>query len=333
VKELCKKMGGDIQVYSQINKGTTFVMYIPFTKAAQFVDAPMSTNNAVRALLVDDMKFNNDLHGAMLNKLGVKSTLVCNGQEAYDTYVKATPGYFSFVFMDLQMPVMDGKTAVKLIRKFEVENSRKEIDIYIISGNSLDDDITECVNPMGLIRATKFFRKPISISNIANLLKKYSIRDALLQGSQEHQFLQKSKENNSQAHQKEEKGSTSSKLVLMVDDDQFSLAMFKKFMESGGHRVETCSNGQEAVEMVTKHRNEIGVIFMDCEMPVMNGYEATKSIREYCKEYGLSHLGIVGVSGHSDKFHRELCITAGMNEVFVKPMSQKEMFEIIRKYS
>ena len=142
-KQLCLKMNGDIQIYSEINKGCSFVFYFPLVrslkksitenKITQSTIANIS--HPIRALLVDDMPFNNEMHKAMLQKLNIECTIATEGKNALKIFCNKPQYYFDFIFMDLQMPEMDGKTTCKLIREFEKENQRTLVDIFIVSGN------------------------------------------------------------------------------------------------------------------------------------------------------------------------------------------------------
>ena len=145
-KQLCLKMGGDIKIYSKIGKGTTLVFYLPFNQVSNVrlhtrTTLDQNEKRCHRGLLVDDLAFNNQLHQAILDKIGVQSKLAQSGKEALQIYTIKPDGYFNFIFMDLQMPEIDGKTTCKMIREFERNNGRAKIDIYIISGNILINDL------------------------------------------------------------------------------------------------------------------------------------------------------------------------------------------------
>ena len=135
-KQLCDKMGGEIQGFSEFGRGSIFKFYLPFNKISENIPSQSSALIPIlRALIVDDNNFNNELHKAMLERLGVNCTLATSGREAVEIYCSKPEDYFDFIFMDLHMADIDGKTACVMIRRFEDEHKRKKIDIYIISGN------------------------------------------------------------------------------------------------------------------------------------------------------------------------------------------------------
>ena len=139
-KQLCHKMGGDIKVYSNPGKGSIFVFYIPFVREIQqkmenlIIPKSSPQMKSPRALLIDKLPYNNEIHKAMLLKLNIECELVEEGMNALKTYFEKPQGYFDFIFMDIHMLEVNGNTTYKLIRESEKRNDRKPIDIYFISG-------------------------------------------------------------------------------------------------------------------------------------------------------------------------------------------------------
>ena len=107
--------------------------------------------------------------------------------------------------------------------------------------------------------------------------------------------------------------------VLLVEDNKVNQMIFTSMLEQLGCLVDTASNGLEAVSMAD--RKAYAIIFMDCQMPVMDGYEAAARIRAAEKEHGLAATPIVALTAGSDQDDREKCLQAGMNEYLSKPVS------------
>ena len=178
-KQLCQKMGGDIIMYSKENQGTTFVFYLPVSVGSmseiprQHVNSPKQ----MRVLVVDDYMFNRELHKLILEREGVQVTLASDGAEAVKEYTKHPDGYFTFIMMDVQMPVMDGFTAAKKIRDFEKEKQYKHIDIYFVSGEYYDEkEVLADLRARERISETSQMRclkKPIDIQMVGKIVKKY----------------------------------------------------------------------------------------------------------------------------------------------------------------
>lgn len=118
----------------------------------------------------------------------------------------------------------------------------------------------------------------------------------------------------------------SRKKILIVDDAEINVIVVNKLLKKNGFYSEVARNGLEAVEMI-KSTNDFDLILMDIQMPVMDGYESTKSIRELGIETPVIALTATALDGDKDKIYN-----AGMNDYIVKPISQDLLFEKIEKY-
>jgi CheY-like chemotaxis protein len=111
-----------------------------------------------------------------------------------------------------------------------------------------------------------------------------------------------------------------------VEDDELSRSLMKMKLKRRGVNVYTASNGQEAVQFL-KNNPEAGLIFMDLKMPVMDGYEATRKIREINPD-----IAIVALSAYVMKFDREKAIESGCNDFMPKPVHNKQLDLVLEKY-
>ena len=177
-KQLCQAMGGDINIYSQVDHRTIFVFYIPVdnNQFAERLISPLNVRSIVKALVVDDYPFNRDLHKLLLEKEGVHVTLACDGKEAFEKYKAKGDDYFDFILTDVQMPEMDGFTSAKKIREWEKENNKEQVDIYFVSGQYFNEEdvMAEFVTHENC-RATGIWclRKPLDIERLRRIIKKY----------------------------------------------------------------------------------------------------------------------------------------------------------------
>ena len=182
-KQLCNKMGGDIKVYSEVNKGTSFVFYIPVNNekmnknigGGQFVN---SSRDTVNVLIADDYAHNRELHKLLLEREGAKVTLATNGKEALQTYKEKGNGYYDLILMDVQMPEMDGFTAGKEIRAWEQENGWSKVHLYFVSGEYYNEDevLASLRRSQGRsvdMTGVYSLRKPIDIQMVRGVLQKY----------------------------------------------------------------------------------------------------------------------------------------------------------------
>jgi len=180
-KQLCNKMGGDITVYSEENRGTSFVFYIPVNNE-RIVKGPgehwNKTREAVNVLIADDYSHNRELHKLLLEREGAVVSLAANGKEALQKYKEKTDGYYDFILMDVQMPEMDGFMAAREIRVWEDANKWRKTHVYFVSGEYYNEDevLASLKRSQGRdvdMNGLFSLRKPMDIGIIRGVLEKY----------------------------------------------------------------------------------------------------------------------------------------------------------------
>ena len=119
----------------------------------------------------------------------------------------------------------------------------------------------------------------------------------------------------------------------MVEDNEINQKLAIKLLERKGHVVSLAINGQAAVELITNQSrdNSFDLVLMDCEMPIMNGYEATKLIRAYESRIE-GHLPIVAMTAKTMSGDREQCLAAGMDDYLSKPFNMDELNRILNRW-
>jgi len=117
--------------------------------------------------------------------------------------------------------------------------------------------------------------------------------------------------------------------VLVAEDNPVNQRLVVRMLEKRGHRVAVAGNGREAVDVLAK--DSFDIVFMDVQMPEMDGLEATARIRE--KEEGSeSHQIVIALTAHAMKGDRERCLAAGMDAYLSKPIRPQELDDILEKY-
>ncbi len=117
--------------------------------------------------------------------------------------------------------------------------------------------------------------------------------------------------------------------ILVAEDSELNFILFNEILDTLGLKCDWVINGKEAVEAYLTA--DYDLIFMDCQMPVMNGYEATKQIRE--TSVGKKHIPIIAMTAYAMKGDKEKCLAAGMDEYLSKPLNIKDITDLISKYS
>ena len=183
-KQLCQKMGGEIAIYSEVNKGSTFLFYIPVDNQNLIENSSVvraSTRHGQqqqRVLIADDFAYNRDMHKLLFEREGVLVSLAKNGLEAFDKYKAQGDGYYDFIMMDIQMPEMDGFTTAKKIREYENQWNWRSTRIYFVSGEYYNEAeiMVEFRNKghFGEVSGVRCLRKPIDVEAITEIVKNNS---------------------------------------------------------------------------------------------------------------------------------------------------------------
>jgi len=190
-KQLIQKMEGEMHAYSEEHYGTNFCILIPTLSAnGQVVEGLVEDDDvlqrgnhygSIKALVVDDIPLNQTLMAQYLKRMNIQAEMANNGEEAVQKFKEGGYGYYSFVFMDIQMPVMDGMTASKTIRQHEkLHGFESNIPIIMVTGNCTEMEKNSCLDPKGDIRAAYFFRKPFIFEECKACVKN------LLSGGKRH---------------------------------------------------------------------------------------------------------------------------------------------------
>ncbi|KAF1331143.1 Hybrid signal transduction histidine, partial [Globisporangium splendens] len=120
--------------------------------------------------------------------------------------------------------------------------------------------------------------------------------------------------------------------ILVVEDNDFNWEVVKCYLQEDDHLLQWEVNGHEAVNAYIKHYLEFDLIFMDCEMPVMDGYTATATIRQFEQDNHLPRIPILGLTAYAMSGDRQKCLEAGMDEFMVKPISKSSLLQAIRQW-
>ena len=171
VKHLIDKMGGTIDITSEKNVGTTFVLTIPFEVAEEpeevldSKDTKAADIQNLKLLLVEDNELNAEIAETILHDHGAKVMMVSNGKEAVNIFQDNEPGTFDAILMDIMMPVMDGLTATKTIRAMDREDA-KTIPIIAMTANAFKEDAQRCLE----VGMNAHLAKPLNIEEVISTI-------------------------------------------------------------------------------------------------------------------------------------------------------------------
>jgi len=180
-KELCKRMDGDVRVFSKIDKGSSFIFCLPVDPlpdshlSCSQIDIvrELMVGTKLKGMIVDDVPFNSMIIKELFVKLGIEiKDMAENGLEAYEKFMDRVlrRDNLDIIALDLDMPIMDGKKVAQKIREKEIELNLKSCLVVITSGNCSESEINECIDPKGKIRADAFLKKPISFEELVRVI-------------------------------------------------------------------------------------------------------------------------------------------------------------------
>jgi two-component system, sensor histidine kinase and response regulator len=306
-KRLTEMMGGNIRIESKSGEGSTFYFTILLEPSG---DKHINTTvfdsfKGLRVLVIDDSKQIRLQLKETLDYLGFTVTPVDYGK-LVDTIVNVGEE-FDLMMVDCSMPKLRGVEMIRRIRKL-----RKTIPVILMSPYGSDVDLLgDSTSNIG------FIRKPFLSSSVVNTVNDLLIHEKKLDSKKETPF------NLLKLAMKKQ---LSGKKILVVEDNITNQQIARIVLENAGASVHTAGNGQDAVEKV--QLGDYDILFMDIQMPIMDGYEATKRIREIHK---YESLPIIAMTANALKGDREKCLNAGMNGYISKPISQNRMFSALSK--
>jgi len=296
-----RMMNGDIEVESELGKGSTFTATV-FLKIAELDESVYEEFIDLPVLIVDDDEVVCESTHIMLRDLGMKPEYVLSGREAVDRLVDAEVAgeQFFAVIIDWIMPGMDGVQTIREIRK----RTNEDVPIIVISAY----DWTEIEKEARQAGASFFVSKPLFKSRLKQLFVE-------LLGAEPAQKDIEEKLDVSEVD-------LSGKRGLLAEDNDLNAEVAAAFLEAAGFELERALNGQEAFEMVRDHEpGYYDCVFMDMQMPVMNGLDATRAIRDLPREdtdYDALPIFAMAANAFVDDVRKTK--EAGMNGHFAKPL-------------
>lgn len=315
-KELTKLMGGGISVKSEYGKGSVFTFSIR-VGSANTVDAePVITNKPKKALILDDQTVSLMVLGQYFERLEIDYETTTSPSLFLDRLDGPDIAY-DLIVIDLSLPDAETPDLVKQVRS--KEQCR---DIPIVLMGSLEQRSNTEVS-YGL-QTQAHWVKPLRFGMVVEGLRQLSQRVGEEQFHREQLRVQAEQERREAAKVVEAKGFR----LLVVEDNKVNQQVAVSRLQRLGYHVETADNGAIALEMLELY--EYDLIFMDCQMPVLDGYEATHKIRQLSG--AKAALPIIAMTANAMSGDREKCLAAGMSDYLAKPVKNNELTRILSNW-
>lgn len=308
-KNLVTLMNGKIRINSELNKGTTCIVDIPFKRGEKTVDEPNFGNQNIRALIVDDEQRVCEQTASLLKKIKINAEWRTSSVEAIELVKKQHLDHqdFDICFIDWKMPDMDGISVTRRIRQYV----GSELPIVLISAY----DISCIENEARDAGVDGFLPKPLYRTSVYQIVK-----EAL----EDKQNI------------KNEKGSLPGLALkgvhlLMAEDNELNCEIAVELLRMNGASVVCAQNGQEAVDLFFKSKpNEFDAILMDVQMPIMNGNEAAMVIRKG-KHPQSATIPIIATTANAFSEDITASLAAGMNAHVSKPLDITLLCKVLKE--
>ena len=302
---LANLMNGEITVVSELNKGScfTFTCHLQADNMEKLVGADQYKLKGLKALVVDDTETNLEILNLQLSQWGIEVHCADSGKTALKMLNDANEANapFKLALLDLNMPDMDGLELAQHIRNAEFS---KDLKIMMLT-SSVVEISNEVLEEHGILKSMlKPARQVLLYEAITNVLSDEEVSD------NEPSVL-----------------SAGELRILLTEDDPINQEVATIMLESMGYEVVIADNGRIAVETLLQD-DKFDLILMDCQMPVMDGFNATRAIRE--NKFDIPVIALTANAMQSDK---DQCLESGMDDFLTKPIYKKDLARVVKQWS
>ena len=306
-KQLVELMGGTIWCESELGEGSKFIFELDLKELYHPNDA-FKTFADKKVLIVDDHKSWHDILDNALKMFKINSDSAYSGEEAIALLNENK--HFDLILMDWNMPGLDGIETAKLINE-NLSDMYNPPKVIMVSSYKQDTVIKLAKDS----NINIFLQKPINPSTLNDVLCEIFLNEVRTTNRVEEEKLTK----------KYDISVLSNSNVLLVEDNKINQEIIEGLLEYSGINLDIANNGKEALLMYENKAYEL--ILMDIQMPIMDGYAATKVIRQ-----NNTAIPIVALTANAMKEDLEKTRHAGMNEHLNKPIEVEKLYKILLKY-
>ena len=313
VKQLAQLMGGDVGVTSTPGHGSTFWFTVQLGCAAPRDSSQSASDqflSGMRVLIVDGNPANLFALNAHLTSWGAETISADSGAPALGILTQYANAHtpIDLAILDIQLPDMDG---LMLARAIKADPLLRRVDLLVhSSGESQAPE--GATDPLGFVA---WLQKPVRQSRLRDCLRRY--RQGYAAGTPA-------------VAPKPRAPAAPGGRVLLVEDNPVNREVATGLLALLGYHVDSAEDGQQAIEVSAADAYD--VILMDCQMPVMDGFTATATIRERERQTQAARIPIIALTANAMEGDRDRCLAAGMDDYLSKPFSQQSLSEILARW-
>jgi CheY-like chemotaxis protein len=310
-------MGGTLELSSRPGEGTTFTVVLPLVTQATGATAEKPALDGLRVLVIDDsLQIRQVLH-RYLDSMGVESLGTASCDTALEILVEERRNGrpFQVVLVEAGLGLESGLEVVAGIRQ---ETAAAKTALVVLASVDCFSEVRLWREHAGVAHS---LYKPVRYASLAAMVAR-----AWADSSGDQTYLQSVR---AEAADDAGPGHFSGH-VLVVDDSRTNQRIMRETLRRLGCSCDLADNGKEACEAVLAQGGRYDLVFMDCRMPVMDGFEATRCLRE--QEDANHRTVVVAMTAGALRGDRDKCFAAGMDEFISKPIIRKSVAELLRKY-